>query len=76
LSFHLSSSYLRGSRYLLEKGAHGGDRKDNGSSGQTDHLKTDERLAALFKVSPKTVRRDAKFLQPLRSTPSEGCWAF
>ncbi|WP_293228594.1 MULTISPECIES: ParB/RepB/Spo0J family partition protein [unclassified Microcoleus] len=53
-----SVSYLRGTWYELAKQSRGGDRK---SSGHFDHLKTEEKLGALFLASPKTIRRDAEF---------------
>jgi hypothetical protein len=55
-------AYLRGQRYLAEKRGHGGEQERRpGSSGHSDHSKTSERLAKEFKVSAKTVRRDADF---------------
>ncbi len=60
-----SIAYLRGKLYLEEKKAHGGDRKSNGSSCQSDNLKTESRLAEQFKVSPRTINRDAKFSQAI-----------
>jgi hypothetical protein len=53
--------YLRGKRYLAEKQGHGGDRKSDGSSGQVGQLTTAEQLAKDYKVSPRTIRRDAAF---------------
>jgi hypothetical protein len=64
-----SVSYLRGTWYELTKQSHGGDRK---SSGQNDHLKTDEKLGALFKASPKTIRRDAQFATAVDTLSSIG----
>ena len=64
-----SVSYLRGIWYELTKQPRGGDRK---SSGQNDHLKTDEKLGALFLASPKTIRRDAKFATAVDTLSSIG----
>lgn len=56
--------YLIGTQYLARKASHGGDRRSEGSSGQSDHLKkTAEAVAAENKVAEKTVRRAAKFAQ-------------
>lgn len=64
-----SVSYLRGTCYKLAKQSHGGDRK---SSGQNDHLKTEEKLGVQFKVSPKTIRRDAQFATAVDTLGSIG----
>jgi hypothetical protein len=64
-----SVSYLRGTCYELAKQSHGGDRK---SSGQNDHLKTEEKLGVQFKVSPKTIRRDAQFATAVDTLGSIG----
>lgn len=53
-------AYLRGREYLSVKQEHGGDRR-SGSSGQTDHLKSGEQVAARHGVGEKTVRRNAAF---------------
>ncbi len=53
-------AYLRGREYLSVKQGHGGDRRGD-SSGQTDHLKSGEQVAARHGVGEKTVRRDAAF---------------
>jgi hypothetical protein len=53
-------AYLRGREYLSVKQEHGGDRR-SGSSGQNDHLKSGEQVAARHGVGEKTVRRDATF---------------
>jgi hypothetical protein len=58
-----AASYLRGRRYLLEKQAHGGDRKSAEARGQVAPLKTADRLAAEYKVDPRTIKRDALFAQ-------------
>jgi hypothetical protein len=55
------ASYLRGKRYLAEKRAHGGDRRTAGSSDQSDHRKTAERLGEEYKVGAATIRRDGRF---------------
>jgi len=67
------ASYLRGKRYLAEKGKWGGDRVSEsvGASGQNDHLlpatekaremTTERRLAEEYRVGAKTIRRDAEF---------------
>ncbi len=47
------ASYLRGMRYLAERHGHGGQR----ASGQSEHLKTRQRLAAEFNVSASTIAR-------------------
>jgi hypothetical protein len=57
-----TKSYLRGLQYRREKQTHGGDRK---TSGQDDHLKTNERLAEQHKVSAKTIQRDEIFAMAL-----------
>jgi ParB-like chromosome segregation protein Spo0J len=52
-----------GAYYESVKQNHGGQER---GSGQNDHSipkRTDERVAKIFKVSPKTVRRSAKFAQ-------------
>lgn len=64
-----SVSYLRGTWYELTKQSRGGDRK---SSGQNDHLKTEEKLGALFLASPKTIRRDAQFATAVDTLGSIG----
>ncbi|MEG3929533.1 MULTISPECIES: hypothetical protein [unclassified Microcoleus] len=64
-----SVSYLRGTWYELTKQPRGGDRK---SSGQNDHLKTEEKLGALFLASPKTIRRDAQFAKAVDTLSSIG----
>jgi hypothetical protein len=64
-----SVSYLRGTWYELTKQPRGGDRK---SSGQNDHLKTEEKLGALFLASPKTIRRDAQFATAVDTLSSIG----
>lgn len=51
-------SYLIGVRYNLENKGHGGDRN---SSGKNFHLKTDEKLAEEYNLSPKSVRNNAQF---------------
>jgi len=66
------ASYLRGKRYLAEKGTRGGDRKSEaaGSKVQNGPLIPDQekseadtrkRLAAEFRVGIGTIRRDADF---------------
>jgi len=52
---------IRGRRYNRTKGKHGGAR----ASGQSDHLKTAEKIAAASGVSEATVRRDAKAVSDL-----------
>jgi len=65
------ASYLRGKRYLAEKGKWGGDRVSGaaGASGQNVHLlsqhsnaesATQKRLAEEFRVNARTIRRDAE----------------
>lgn len=50
------ASYLRGKRYNGEKQAHGGQVP--GSSSQNDNsIKSHERLAEEYKVSPATITR-------------------
>lgn len=51
-------SILRGKRYNAEKNDRGGNRK---SSSQNDYLKTNERLAEQYNVSPSTIQRDGNF---------------
>jgi hypothetical protein len=62
-----SASWLRGLRYNAEKQGHGGRRQRDGSSVQNAHLKTDERLAAEYKVDPSTIRRDGKFAEQVQA---------
>jgi hypothetical protein len=57
------ASYWRGRLYNAAKQPHGGDRKATGSSAHAEHMKTAERLAEKFKVSPATVRRDGEFAE-------------
>ncbi|MEZ2339631.1 hypothetical protein [Microcoleus sp.] len=64
-----SVSYLRGTWYELTKHSRGGDRK---SSGHFDHLKTETKLGAQFKASPKTIRRDAQFAKAVDTLSSIG----
>src|SRR4028118_514267 len=64
-----SVSYLRGTWYELTKQSRGGDRK---SSGHFDHLKTETKLGAQFKASPKTIRRDAQFAKAVDTLSSIG----
>jgi len=56
-------SYFRGRHYRADKYLHGGHNKisDDKASGQNDHLlgSTAKRLAERYRVSPKTIRRDA-----------------
>jgi hypothetical protein len=55
-------SHFRGMMYNALKHGHGGDRSRKGSTGQSDRSgTTDQALAKHFNVSPKTIRRDAKF---------------
>jgi hypothetical protein len=54
-------TYTIGKRYLLEVQPPGGDRRREGASGQSDHLKTERRLAREYGVSDRTVRRAAEF---------------
>ena len=62
-------SYLRGERYKLEKQGHGGDRKsEEKSSSQNDHsIKTAEKLSTQYKVSPKTIQRDASYASDINA---------
>ena len=62
-----TKSWLRGLQYTREKNRQGGDRRSKRAktSGQTDHLKTHERLAKQHKVSPKTIQRDEKYAQTI-----------
>lgn len=66
------ASYLRGKRYLAEKGKWGGDHvsESSGASGQIVHLlcqnskarrTTESRLAEEFRINARTIRRDAEF---------------
>jgi hypothetical protein len=58
-------SALRGRRYQLEKQAHGGERRSEESSPQSEELKTSERMAEELGVSPATIERDAQFVEGL-----------
>ena len=56
-------TYYRGMQYNIEKKIHGGDRRsENISRGQNDPLegKTANRLSEQYKVSPRTIKRDAQ----------------
>jgi len=55
-------SYLRGLRYNTEKQAKGGDRK---SKGHFVTLNASEKLADEYKVSERTIKRDAEFAKGL-----------
>jgi hypothetical protein len=59
-------STLRGSRFNVEKAGHGGSR------GKNCHLKTDEKLASEYGVSPRTIRNDWKFSESIDKI-SEAC---
>jgi hypothetical protein len=55
-------SYLRGIRYQNEKKGVGGSGKNQYSNDDNlTTLRTTEKLADLYQVSPKTIERDAKF---------------
>ena len=61
-------AYLRGQHYNTEKQPHGGDRKsEEESSGNDCHLKSDERLAALYHVAARSIRNDGTFAEHLDS---------
>lgn len=69
-------AFLRGKRYKQEKQERGGDRK---SSGHYDHLilpdqepSTADKLAAEYKVSPKTIRRDEQFASAVDAVAEMG----
>ncbi len=69
-----TKSYLRGTQYTLEKqkDSFKGNQYTKGGSGQPDHQqKTHERLAELFKVSPKTIQRDEKFAMAVNRISGE-----
>jgi len=60
------ASYLRGKRYLAERGTKGGDHTSAGANCQNDSLlpsdpNTERRLAEEFRVSTRTIHRDAEF---------------
>ena len=67
------ASYLRGKRYLAEKGAWGGDRTAGGAKSQNGTLipavasvleaGTKNRLAKEFRVGLNTILRDARFVE-------------
>jgi len=57
-----AASYLRGKQYQREKKGHGGERR---ASVHNEHLKTADRLAEKYKVSPITIRRDEQFTEAL-----------
>jgi hypothetical protein len=63
-------SYRRGRHYCEERRRHGGSRTGGQAGGHDDHLKTEERLAALYKVSARTIRRDAEFAQAVAGLAS------
>jgi hypothetical protein len=68
---------LIGREYELTKQIHGGDRRSEGiteSSGQSDHLKTEEVVAKEHDISPRTVRRSAdlyKTVEAIREVAPE-----
>ena len=55
-------------RYNLENKGHGGDRN---SSGKNFHLKTDEKLAVEYNLSPKSVRNNAQFAEGIDKLTDE-----
>ncbi len=59
-------SYFRGRLYNSSHAGHGGER----SSGQSDHLKTSEKLAKELKVGEKTIRRDGEFAKAVDTLAS------
>lgn len=60
-----TKSYLRGLKYQQEKKQ--GKRSDL-TSGQNDQkLNTQEQLAEIYKVSPKTIQRDGKYAQAINT---------
>lgn len=56
-------SLLRGRRYNRLKKPHGGDRKSDGSSVQSAHLKTADKLALQHGVSADTIKRDGQYTE-------------
>jgi len=75
-----TKAWLRGMQYNREKGKHGGDRRSNKAKKKTVKkidvidgkekevtLSTDERLAEMHKVSPKTIQRDEKYALSLEA---------
>lgn len=64
-----TKSYLRGLKYQQEKKQ--GKRSDL-TSGQNDQkLNTQEQLAEIYKVSPKTIQRDGKYAQAINIIAGE-----
>ncbi|HEV3007127.1 MAG TPA: hypothetical protein VGX78_21840, partial [Pirellulales bacterium] len=60
-----AASYLRGTRYLLEKGNHGGSRANGEKTSHDATLETSRRLADEFHVDRATIFRDATFAAAL-----------
>ena len=60
---------MLGKRYNAEKKKHGGDRK---SSRHNDDLKTSDKLADEYKVSPRTIERDGTFAQAVDALAVQG----
>lgn len=65
------SSYLRGKRYNVEKQEHGGtgaNRYTGLQRGQNDpSVKTADRLAAEYNLSPKTIKRDGQYAEAIET---------
>jgi len=57
----LAASYFRGSRYLLDKGVHGGDHSNGEATSHVETLEISTRLADEYHVSRATIFRDATF---------------
>jgi len=57
----LAASYFRGSRYLLEKGVHGGDHSNGEATSHVETLEISTRLADEYHVARATIFRDATF---------------
>jgi len=57
----MAVSYFRGTRYLLEKGAQGGDHSSAGATSHVETLELSTRLAHEYRVSRATIFRDATF---------------
>jgi hypothetical protein len=61
------ASYLRGLLYEAQKQPHGGDRRSEQSSAQSEHLKAAAAVAEKSAVSQATVRRDGKFARSVNA---------
>ena len=64
-------SYLRGVRQNIEKQEHGGQLPKKGRAQNDPSIRTAEKLAKEYHVSPATIKRDAKFALAVDKLPPE-----